>query len=336
MDIIKSVLNGDKRSIARLITSIEEKSDDAIAALKKIYKYTGKARIIGITGAPGSGKSSLVNRLARTIRTKNKKVGIIAVDPTSPFTGGAILGDRIRMQDLALDEGVFIRSMGTRGALGGLSEACYDAVKILDASGMDYIIIETVGVGQSEIDIVKLADIVLLVMVPGMGDDVQAIKAGIMEIGDIFVVNKSDKDGADRLVTEIGMALDLSYDKNSWRPPVIRTIATEDSGIAELGENIDRVWEHLTQGDYLKIRRRNRIKREIIDLLTKRILNKMLNTYSEKIETLVDKALEKRIDPYSAMETIFNEKEYFGATPPPLSLSTLEKGGMSPNLKKED
>lgn len=308
MDIIKSVLNGDKRSIARLITLIEEKSDDAIAALKQIYKYTGKARIIGITGAPGSGKSSLVNRLARTIRTKNKKIGIIAIDPTSPFTGGAILGDRIRMQDLALDEGVFIRSMGTRGALGGLSEACYDAVKILDASGMDYIIIETVGVGQSEIDIVKLADIVLLVMVPGMGDDVQAIKAGIMEIGDIFVVNKSDKDGADRLVTEIGMALDLSCDKNSWRPPVIKTIATEGSGIAELDENIDRVWEHLTKGDYLKIRRRNRIKREIVDLLTKRILNKMLETYSEKIEDLIDQAMEKQIDPHSAMETILNEE----------------------------
>lgn len=308
MDTIEAVLNGNKRSIAKLITLIEEKSDDAIVALKKIYKYTGKARIIGITGAPGSGKSSLVNKLAKTIRTKNKKIGIIAIDPTSPFTGGAILGDRIRMQDLALDEGVFIRSMGTRGALGGLSGACYDAVKVLDASGMDYIIIETVGVGQSEVDIVKLADIVLLVMVPGMGDDVQAIKAGIMEIGDIFVVNKSDKDGADRLITEIEMALDLISGKNLWRPPIIKTIATEGCGIAELGENIDRVWEHLTQGDYLKIKRKSRIKQEIIGLLTESILNKIIDSYSEKIDTLVEKALEKQIDPYSAMETILKEK----------------------------
>lgn len=307
MDIIQSVLNGDKRSIAKLITLVEEKSDDATKILKTIYKYTGRARTIGITGAPGSGKSSLVNKLTHILRKKNKKVGIIAVDPTSPFTGGAILGDRIRMQDLTLDEGVFIRSMGTRGALGGLSRACYDAVKVLDASGMDYIIIETVGVGQSEIDIVKLADIVLLVMVPGMGDDVQAIKAGIMEIGDIFVVNKSDKDGADRLVTEIEMTLDLSPHKNSWKPPVIKTIATETYGIVELSENIEKVWNHMTQGDYLKIKRKNRIRQEIIDLLTETLIKKMMSRYSEKIDALVEKVLERQIDPYSAMEIIISD-----------------------------
>ncbi|HHW02773.1 MAG TPA: methylmalonyl Co-A mutase-associated GTPase MeaB [Thermoanaerobacterales bacterium] len=307
MDIIQSVLNGDKRSIAKLITLVEEKSDDFINILKKIYKYTGRAITIGITGAPGSGKSSLVNKLTRILRTQNKKVGIIAVDPTSPFTGGAILGDRIRMQDLTLDEGVFIRSMGTRGALGGLSRACYDAVKILDASGMDYIIIETVGVGQSEIDIVKLADIVLLVMVPGMGDDVQAIKAGIMEIGDIFVVNKSDKDGADRLVTEIEMTLDLGSSKNSWKPPVIKTIATENYGIVELSENIEKVLKHMMQDDLLNVKRKSRIKQEIISLLTETLIENIIFRYSEKIDMLIEKVLERQIDPYSAMEIIISD-----------------------------
>jgi LAO/AO transport system kinase len=203
MNIVQRILKGDKRGIARLITLIEEQSPDASHLLKKIYRFTGNAVTIGITGPPGAGKSSIVNLLAKKFRQKNKKVGIIAIDPTSPFTGGAILGDRIRMQNLTLDEGIFIRSMGSRGALGGLSRASYDAVKVLDAAGMDYIIIETVGVGQSEVDIIKLADIVALVLVPGMGDEVQAIKAGVMEIGDIFVVNKSDRDGSDRLVTEI-------------------------------------------------------------------------------------------------------------------------------------
>ena len=219
MDIVPKILKGNKRGIARLITLIEEQSEEARVFLKQLYKYTGNAITIGITGPPGAGKSSVVNLLAKKLRESNKKVGIIAIDPTSPFTGGALLGDRIRMQDLTLDEGIFIRSMGSRGTLGGLSRASYDAVKVLDAAGMDYIIIETVGVGQSEVDIIKLADIVALVLIPGMGDEVQAIKAGIMEIADIFVVNKSDIDGTDRLVTEIQMNLDLNQDKNKVKPP---------------------------------------------------------------------------------------------------------------------
>lgn len=309
MDIVESILNGNKRSIAKLITLIEEESEDAIDILKNLYKFTGKARIIGVTGSPGSGKSSLINKLSKVMREKNKKVGIIAIDPTSPFTGGALLGDRIRMQDLTLDEGVFIRSMGSRGTLGGLSRACYDAVKVLDAAGMDYVIIETVGVGQSEVDIVKLADIVLLVMVPGMGDDVQAIKAGIMEIGDIFVINKSDRDGADRLVTEIEMALELNPNKNSLKPPVIKTIATEGSGISELYDSIDKVWLQMSGQDNLKIKRKKRARQELVNLLTHALVDKMIEAYYEKIDCFAEKIQLRKIDPYSAMEQILSEAD---------------------------
>jgi LAO/AO transport system kinase len=307
MNIVQRILKGEKRSIARLITLIEEQSTEATDILKQIYRFTGNAVTIGITGPPGAGKSSIVNQLAKKFRDKNKKVGIIAIDPTSPFTGGAILGDRIRMQDLTLDEDIYIRSMGSRGALGGLSRASYDAVKVLDAAGMDYIIIETVGVGQSEVDIIKLADIVALVLIPGMGDEVQAIKAGVMEIGDIFVVNKSDRDGSDRLVTEIEMNLELNPNKNVFKPPIIKTVAVTGEGIGELDETINQVYKQLMDNGMLFNKRKERIEQELHELIREIHLKKIITAFSAKIETFTDKILKKEIDPYSAAKAILEK-----------------------------
>ena len=236
MELIKKAREGDVRAIARLISMAENEAPEANDLLKQLYPFTGNAHIVGITGPPGSGKSTLVDKLVKVLRQKDYRVGILAVDPTSPFTGGAILGDRVRMSDLNLDEGVYIRSLGTRGKLGGLSKATGYAVKILDACGFDYIFIETVGVGQSEVDIIKTADTTVVVAVPGLGDDIQAIKAGILEIGDIFVVNKADRDGANRVVIELSMMLELNPEKSEWEHPILLTVASQNKGIAEVVE----------------------------------------------------------------------------------------------------
>jgi len=307
MDIVSRILKGDKRGIARLITLIEEQSQETRDLLKQLYKFTGNAITIGITGPPGAGKSSIVNLLAKKFRERNKKVGIIAIDPTSPFTGGALLGDRIRMQDLTLDEGIYIRSMGSRGALGGLSRASYDAVKVLDAAGMDYIIIETVGVGQSEVDIIKLADIVTLVLIPGMGDEVQAIKAGVMEIADIFVVNKSDMDGTDRLVTEIQMYLDLNQDKSKVKPPIIRTVAVTGEGIGKLNSTIMDVQKRLQDSGILTYKRKVRINQELRELIREIHLKQIVSAFETKIENFTEKILKKEVDPYTAAVAILKE-----------------------------
>ena len=299
MDIVPGILKGDKRSIARLITLIENQADEARDLLKQLYKFTGNAITLGITGPPGAGKSSIVNFLAKKFRENNKKVGVIAIDPTSPFSGGALLGDRIRMQDLTLDDGIYIRSMGSRGALGGLSRASYDAVKVLDAAGMDYIIIETVGVGQSEVDIIKLADIVALVLIPGMGDEVQAIKAGVMEIADIFVVNKSDMDGADRLITEIQMNLDLNQD-NKVKPPILKTVGTTGEGIADLYKTIIDVQKQLQDSGMLTNKRKTRINQELQELIREIHLKQIISSFETQIRIFTEKALNKEIDPYSA------------------------------------
>lgn len=307
MDLADRVLKKDKRAVARLITLIERESPEATEALKQLYKYTGNSFVIGITGPPGAGKSSLVNELAKKIRAKGKTVGIIAVDPTSPFTGGALLGDRMRMQDLTLDDGIFIRSMGSRGSLGGIAKAAYDAVKVLDAFGMDYIIIETVGVGQSEIDIVKLADTVVLVLVPGLGDDVQAIKAGIMEIADIFAVNKSDREGADRLVTEIEMMLDLSQKQFDFRPPVVKTVAVTGEGIDTLERRIREHLDYLSKNGILEQKRRAKVREEFMELLKDHITRLILQKNSPKIDMLLQDISKKAVDPYTALDILTRE-----------------------------
>src|SRR5208282_1421456 len=231
---------GDVRAISRAVSAIENRARDAEQILRELFPHTGRAYRIGITGAPGTGKSTLVDRLAAHYRGAHKTVGIIAVDPSSPFTGGAILGDRIRMQGHASDAGVFIRSMATRGSLGGLAEATSDTALLLDAAGKEYVIVETVGVGQGEVEIVRLADCTVVVLVPGMGDDVQNLKAGLMEIADIFVLNKCDREGADRFDEQLAAILAIAPERNGWRPTVIRTIATESKGITELASEIDR------------------------------------------------------------------------------------------------
>src|SRR5713226_3440976 len=254
--VIDRITAGDLNAVARAISKVEDGAADAAELMKKVFTRTGRALIIGITGAPGAGKSSLVDKLAMIYRKRGERVGIIAVDPSSPFSGGAILGDRIRMQALSLDKGVFIRSMATRGNLGGRARATVDAVAILDAAGYEKIIIETVGVGQDEVEIVKAADVSVVVLVPGMGDDIQAIKAGIMEIGDIFVINKADREGVFVTEKEVEALLSLATRQDGWQPPIVKTIATESKGIEELAGAIDRFRDSQLKTDIGLERRR--------------------------------------------------------------------------------
>ena len=275
---------GDKRSTARLISIIERGGEEAEAVLAKLWNHTSKAKIIGITGPPGAGKSTMTDKLAKHWRSKGLKVGIVAVDPTSPFSGGAILGDRVRMGDLTLDEGVFIRSMGTRGQLGGLSSACAGAVNVLDACGYDMVIIETVGVGQSEVEVVNVADVVAVVTVPGLGDDVQAIKAGIFEIGDLFIVNKADRPGSDRTAAELRSMLDMEEDERKRNMPVLLVCAAQNQGVAEACSKMDELFDEISANGILARRRAARLRQELLTLIRDEFGRRIMNPVLESAE----------------------------------------------------
>lgn len=306
MDLMKEFWNGSRLALARSISAIENEAEGYVDILREIYSHTGNAQVIGITGAPGAGKSTLTDKLVKYYRKQNKTVGIVAVDPTSPFSGGAILGDRIRMNDLTMDQGVFIRSMGTRGSLGGLSKKTADAVKLMDAFGMDVILIETVGVGQSEVDIVKNADTTLVVLVPGLGDDIQAIKAGILEIGDVFAINKCDRDGADRLNVEIEMMLDLNTEDVDWRPPIKRTIASKNEGIPEVIEAMEEHRAYLVESGQLEVRRRERTLNEITEMVKEQISRYVMNkvTSTGEFDNYVEQVYARNVDPYTVVESM--------------------------------
>jgi LAO/AO transport system kinase len=304
--LIERIIAGEPRAVARAISKVEDGAEDAAELMKAVFPRTGRATVVGITGSPGAGKSTLVDKLALAYRKGDERVGIIAVDPSSPFSGGAILGDRIRMQTLGLDSNVFIRSMATRGNLGGLARATVDAVAILDAAGYGKIIVETVGVGQDEVEIVKTADVSVVVLVPGMGDDIQAIKAGIMEIGDIFVINKADREGVLRTEKELEALLSLAMRPDAWQPPIVKTIATESKGITDLVEAIERYREFQQKTEASLERRLSIARWRILELLRERLLAQTLNTdsASERLESLTAEVAAKQRDPYSAVEEI--------------------------------
>lgn len=307
MTVTEGILGGDKLAIARAISAAEDARPDSTELLKEIFPHTGKALIVGITGAPGAGKSTLVDKLAAHYRASGDTVGIIAVDPSSPFTGGAILGDRIRMQNMATDPGIFIRSMAARGHLGGLARATVDAVAILDAAGYNKVLIETVGVGQDEIDIVKTATVTVVVLVPGMGDDIQAIKAGIMEIGDVFAINKADREGVLRTEREIESLLSISERPDGWRPPIVKTIATEDKGLDALAQAIAGYAEFLaSRGENSDGRRAIIAEHRIIEILRDRLLRVALakGVSQAELHAMAESVADRRRDPYSVVDEI--------------------------------
>lgn len=308
-EIIKKALNKDTRAIAKLLSCVENSEAGSLEALRKIHSHISSAYYLGITGPPGVGKSTIVDKLIRTIRKENHTCAVLCVDPTSPFTGGAILGDRIRMQAHFADEGVFIRSMATRGNLGGLARKTNDCAKILDAVGYEYIIFETVGTGQVEIDIAQASDSTVVVLQPGGGDSVQVMKAGILEIADIFVINKCEREGAEQLFTELQMMIDLLPNKNIWIPKIILTSAILDKGIIELWENILKHKNYLQASNLFLEKRKERTRQELLNLITGNIMNLITQGLdSNKTKEIVDNIFHKRTDPYTEAEKLCKTK----------------------------
>jgi len=328
--LAERVLKGDVRAASRLMRDIDDGEGDAIAALRTLFPSTGRAYVLGITGSPGSGKSTLVDRLIAALRAQGQTVGVIAVDPTSPFSGGAILGDRIRMQEHATDPGVFIRSLATRGNLGGLSRATGDCIRVMDAMGLDWILVETVGVGQDEIDIAQMAHTTVVVLVPGMGDDVQAIKAGILEVADIFAVNKSDLDGADRVVRELRSMLELRHaihaaprpetgprgdgasaaGREEWETPIVKVIAAKNQGVEQLLKLVQSHREFLDRSGERKVRERVRAEMQFLTLLRDRLMRSALGRLERergRLDQVTSRIAEREADPYELAEELARE-----------------------------
>ena len=307
----EKVIAGDVRAVARLIRDIDDGIPEVRETLKALYAHTGKAQVVGITGAPGVGKSTMVDQMIDHLRKKGKTVGVIAVDPTSPFTGGAILGDRIRMQRHSLDDGVFIRSMATRGYFGGLTQSTRSAIDVLDAMGKDYVIVETVGVGQDEVDVVKSAQTTVILVIPGMGDDIQAIKAGILEIGDIFVINKADREGSDKTYNDLLLMMEMDprkQDGKRWRPPILKAEAALDKGVEELLDEIERHRKYLdtSNSEALAEKKIEKVRAQMTDILKNRLIEVVFTRLIESgdFNKVVASVAKGELDPYTASDNL--------------------------------
>ncbi len=310
-EVVEKVVAGDVRTVARLIRDIDDGVPEVREILKALYPHTGNAYVIGITGAPGVGKSTLVDQMVTHLRKRDKTVGVLAVDPTSPFSGGAILGDRVRMQRHSMDQGVFIRSLATRGHFGGLTQSTRSAIDVLDAMGKDYILVETVGVGQDEVDVVKSAHTTVVVVIPGMGDDIQAIKAGILEVADIFVINKADREGTDKTLSDLRLMIDMDhkkYEEGSWKPPILKTQAVFDKGVKELLEEIEKHGKHLiesTGGLHVR-RKKEKVRDELVEMVKSRLYEEVVNRLilTGEFDRAVESIVEGKLDPYTACDDL--------------------------------